>query len=292
MQIKSLEVFLMVVKLGSFSEAAKRLHTVQSNVTSHIKKLESELKIEILHRNNPISPTRAGFQLYDYADKIINLQMEVLDIFDNRQMVQNFPLEIGSMETTAAVRLPVIFQNLQSIDPSFPFTLTTGSSRELIDQVRKSKLDCAFIANNAPIDGLFNFHVWTEKLVLISSKNTTSNLSKEFLNNKKFIAFKQGCSYRKAIDKFLSFNNLPATNIIEMGSLDGIVSCVSLDVGLAILPISYVQQSHFYKSIIIHEIDSSISDINTYLIADSLPKWGTNMNHFLENLKMIVNHDS
>lgn len=53
MQIKSLEVFLTVVKLGSFSEAAKTLHTVQSNVTSHIKKLEAELGVEILHRKIP-----------------------------------------------------------------------------------------------------------------------------------------------------------------------------------------------------------------------------------------------
>jgi len=50
MQIKSLEIFMRVVKLGSFSEAAKALHTVQSNVTSHIKKLETELKVELLHR--------------------------------------------------------------------------------------------------------------------------------------------------------------------------------------------------------------------------------------------------
>ncbi|RPE31601.1 regulatory helix-turn-helix LysR family protein [Acinetobacter sp. BIGb0102] len=73
MQIKSLEMFMAVVKLGSFSEAAKRLHTVQSNVTSHIKKLETELKVELLHRQNPIQPTRAGIQLYGYAEKMLDL---------------------------------------------------------------------------------------------------------------------------------------------------------------------------------------------------------------------------
>lgn len=278
----------MVVKLGSFSEAAKYLHTVQSNVTSHIKKLETELKVEILHRQAPVTPTRAGLQLHEYAEKIIHLQNEILDTFSHLQMVENFPLNVGSMETTAAVRLPFIFQYLQKIAPNFPFALTTGSTRDLIDQVRSSKLDCAFIANDSPIDELFNIHVWTEKLVLISSKNTPDILSKNLLNKKKFIAFKQGCSYRKSIDLFLYFNSLPATSILEMGSLDAIISCVSLDVGVAILPISYVKQSHFYKSVIIHELDDRISNINTYLIADIPSKWGTNMTHFMNYLKLII----
>ncbi|MFI8034832.1 LysR family transcriptional regulator [Acinetobacter sp. ABJ_C3_5] len=287
MQIKSLEIFMRVVKLGSFSEAAKVLHTVQSNVTSHIKKLETELKVELLHRQNPVQPTRAGMQLYGYAEKMLHLQKELLDTFAHHQLAANFPLEIGSMETTAAVRLPALFRNLQESTPDFPFSLSTAPSRELIDLVKASKLDCAFVANHAPIEGMFNFHIWTEKLVLISSKKAPPQLSKEYLLQKKFIAFKQGCSYRKAIDLFLSSWHLPAVNIIEMGSLDGIVSCVSLDVGLAILPISYVQQSHFAQRVQIHAIDL-LEDMHTYLIADlDTNKWASNMHQFFEHLQMM-----
>ncbi|MBJ8417217.1 LysR family transcriptional regulator [Acinetobacter courvalinii] len=287
MQIKSLEIFMRVVKLGSFSEAAKVLHTVQSNVTNHIKKLETELKVELLHRQNPVQPTRAGMQLYGYAEKMLHLQKELLDTFAHHQLAANFPLEIGSMETTAAVRLPALFRNLQESTPDFPFALSTAPSRELIDLVKASKLDCAFVANHAPIEGMFNFHVWTEKLVLISSKKAPPQLSKEYLLQKKFIAFKQGCSYRKAIDLFLSSYHLPAVNIIEMGSLDGIVSCVSLDVGLAILPISYVQQSHFAQRVHIHAIDL-LEDMHTYLIADlDTNKWASNMHQFFEHLQMM-----
>lgn len=287
MQIKSLEIFMRVVKLGSFSEAAKALHTVQSNVTSHIKKLETELKVELLHRQNPVQPTRAGMQLYGYAEKMLHLQKELLDTFAHHQLAANFPLEIGSMETTAAVRLPALFRNLQESTPDFPFALSTAPSRELIDLVKASKLDCAFVANHAPIEGMFNFHVWTEKLVLISSKKAPPQLSKEYLLQKKFITFKQGCSYRKAIDLFLSSWHLPAVNIIEMGSLDGIVSCVSLDVGLAILPISYVQQSHFAQRVHIHAIDL-LEDMHTYLIADlDTNKWASNMHQFFEHLQMM-----
>ncbi|NNP70222.1 LysR family transcriptional regulator [Acinetobacter sp. Ac_5812] len=286
MQIKSLEIFMMVVKLGSFSEAAKTLYTVQSNVTSHIKKLETELNVELLHRQSPIQPTRAGQQLYGYAEKMLHLQKEILDSFSDRHLAVNLPLEIGSMETTAAVRLPSLFRDLQQHSPGFPFALSTAPTRDLIDLVHASKLDCAFVAHHAPIDGMFNLHVWTEQLVLISSKHAPAQLTNEYLIQKKFIAFKQGCSYRKAIDQFLSAHHLPAANVIEMGSLDGITSCVSLDVGLAILPMSYVQQSHFAQSVKIHPIGSATAQINTYLIAHrDTNTWATNMHHFVEHVK-------
>ena len=72
-----------------------------------------------------------------------------------------------------------------------------------------------------------------------------------------------------------------------MGSLDGIVSCVSLDVGLAILPISYVQQSHFAQRVHIHAIDL-LEDMHTYLIADlDTNKWASNMHQFFEHLQMM-----
>ena len=67
MLIRSLEIFRAVVDTGSFSAAAERLHTVQSNVTAHIKKLETELDARLLERRTPVVPTPAGRQLLSYA---------------------------------------------------------------------------------------------------------------------------------------------------------------------------------------------------------------------------------
>lgn len=286
MQIKSLEMFLKVIELGSFSETAKYLHTVQSNVTTHIKKLEEELGSEILYRQNPIRPTRAGLQLQHYAIQLLKIHNEIFDTFDQHKIAQS-PLLIGSMETTAAVRLPTIIQHLKHAHSDFPFCLSTGASRELIDRVKNAELDCAFIANQAPIDGLFNFHAWTEQLVLVCAQQIGTKLSLDIIATKKFIAFKQGCSYRKSIDALLNFHQLPPTQILEMGSLDAIMSCVSLDVGLAILPLSYVQQSFYANQVQIHKIDPQISHIKTYLIADKQSTWSSNMWHFLHQLEAL-----
>lgn len=61
MQLKSLRMFEAVHSAGSFGAAAQRLHTVQSNVTAHIKKLEDELQVQLIERSSsPIKLTPAG----------------------------------------------------------------------------------------------------------------------------------------------------------------------------------------------------------------------------------------
>lgn len=50
MDLKSLRLFLAVAETGSFVAAAERHHTVQSNVTAHIKKLEDEVGAQLIER--------------------------------------------------------------------------------------------------------------------------------------------------------------------------------------------------------------------------------------------------
>lgn len=52
MLLKSLEFFLAVAESGSFSLAAQKMCTVQSNITSHVKKLEEELGVILLNRHS------------------------------------------------------------------------------------------------------------------------------------------------------------------------------------------------------------------------------------------------
>ena len=73
MELKSLRLFVEVAESGSFVTAAERSHTVQSNVTAHIKKLESELGAQLFNRKGGISLTGAGNTLVDYVRESLKL---------------------------------------------------------------------------------------------------------------------------------------------------------------------------------------------------------------------------
>ena len=60
MDVRQLETLLAVAEAGSFTAAADRLHTVQSNVSEHIRQLEAELGVRLLVRGRRGTATGAG----------------------------------------------------------------------------------------------------------------------------------------------------------------------------------------------------------------------------------------
>ncbi|MBK0063243.1 MULTISPECIES: LysR family transcriptional regulator [unclassified Acinetobacter] len=288
MQLKSLEIFLKVLECGSFSHAAIQMHTVQSNITNHIKKLEDELNCELLSRQSPIRPTSAGQQLYYYAEQMVALHQQAKFHFSNQVLCHDIPLKIGSMETTAATRLPQLFKSIVLQLPKLRLHLNTGTTRELIDRVYAGELDCAFIASSQALPDFYNVHVWTEHLVLICPTEINKFPDKRVLLNTPFLAIRQGCFYRKCIESFLQRYDLPPSQLTEMGNLDAILSCVHLGMGYAILPRSYIEKSSYKDELQFFEIDDQIGKINTYLIANKPQSWSGNLRHFIEQVTDVL----
>lgn len=65
----------MLIKLRSFSGAAKALHLTQPTVSGHIKNLESDLGVMLLDRlGKRVVPTEEGEILYRYGQKLLVLR--------------------------------------------------------------------------------------------------------------------------------------------------------------------------------------------------------------------------
>ncbi|MER5933030.1 LysR family transcriptional regulator [Streptomyces sp. NPDC002054] len=65
-----LRTFVAVVRLGSFSAAARELGYTQSAVSQHIAALEGDLRAELLTRR-PVGPTVAGARLLEHAGPLL-----------------------------------------------------------------------------------------------------------------------------------------------------------------------------------------------------------------------------
>ncbi len=60
MDLSDLRIFSAVVREGGVTRAARRLHRVQSNVTTRIRKLEHELGVRLFIREGKRSTWPAG----------------------------------------------------------------------------------------------------------------------------------------------------------------------------------------------------------------------------------------
>ena len=78
MDMRQLEALLAVAEEGSFTAAADRLHTVQSNVSGHVHQLEAELGVQLLVRGRRGTvPTEFGVRVLDRA-RAIRSELEAL----------------------------------------------------------------------------------------------------------------------------------------------------------------------------------------------------------------------
>lgn len=77
MDMRQLEAFVWVVRLGSFSKAGERLYLTQPTISAHIGTLERELGVRLVARTTKaVGPTDAGTRLLAYAEEILRLREE------------------------------------------------------------------------------------------------------------------------------------------------------------------------------------------------------------------------
>ena len=167
LEISALEIFHQVALEGSISRAAVKLHRVQSNISTRIKQLEERLgTVLFLRDRRGLTLTEDGQVLLRYAEKLLALFSEAVDALQDGKPAGSF--RIGTMESTAAARLPHILSRYHALYPDVEITLTTATTGDLIARLNNHELDIAFVAEPLTVAGLAAEPVFEERLMLIA----------------------------------------------------------------------------------------------------------------------------
>jgi DNA-binding transcriptional LysR family regulator len=267
MEMRQLQIFCAVAEHGSFTAAAEKVHTVQSNVTMRVKELEAELSQQLFVRQKSgVSLTSAGLTFLEYARKILQLTDESRNaLMDNA--APTGLLRLGSMETTAAIRLPRILAKYRRAYPKVQLSLSTGTTAELIKLVENHKLDGAFVGGFHQNANLQQEQLFTEELVLISSDEHESlSALVEGMPQQTVLAFRSGCFYRSTLENWFYQVGLVPNQILELGTLDGIMSCVGAGMGVTLLPRAVAEDHGSRYSIRCHQLPAEFANVSTFFI--------------------------
>ncbi|MDR4315462.1 HTH-type transcriptional regulator [Niallia circulans] len=266
MDLQTLKVFQTIAKLGSISQAARELQYAQSNITMKIQQLEAELQTTLFYRHNRgTALTAKGRMLLTYAEKIFHLIEETKSVMNDDQSPKG-PLMIGSMETTAAVRLPVLFSKYLKNYPDVDLTLKTGSTKENILGVLNYKLDGAFVAGPIANTELIQKDVFEEELILVTNPVHSPIFTIEDIQDETLLVFRPGCSYRERLEQWFRTEGACPKKMMEFGTLDGIIGCVTAGLGISMLPQSVVAKQITEGTLRQHQIPSSFSKVKTLFI--------------------------
>ena len=132
MDLTQLEMFNAVAEAGSITQAAAKVHRVPSNLTTRLRQLETELGVDLFIRENQrlrLSP--AGHNFLRYSQQILALVDEARSVVAGDEPQGLFSL--GSLESTAAVRIPATLAEFNRRYPKIQFSPSTGPSGTTLD---------------------------------------------------------------------------------------------------------------------------------------------------------------
>lgn len=178
----------------------------------------------------------------------------------------NGALALGTLETTAALRLSPILSHFARMYPQVRLSLTTGTSCSLTADVAECRLDGAFVAGPVDHADLHVETIFNEELVLVTPRTIRSLELLRSARDLKTIVFRLGCSYRLRLEALLAEMGILTATPLEFGSMDAIIACVAAGIGVTLLPRGVVSSAAEQDLIAIHEIAPEKARVETLFI--------------------------
>lgn len=269
MEYADLRVLEAVARHGSMNRAAAELNMVQSNVTARIRILEAQIGTKLFDRSRRgVVLTAAGQRLLPYAARLSALLKEAHDAARDDGTPRG-NLRIGSLETTAALRLPPILSAYAQAYPEVGLVVTTGTSASLVTDVLEHRLDGAFAAGPVQHSDLVEETIFREELMLVTSPALRGIADIDRQQELKIIVFRHGCSYRQRLENLLAQRGIQTARPLEFGSLDAILGCVAAGVGITMLPKAVVASAWREGRVMAHELPQEEARVATVFIRRS-----------------------
>ena len=269
----SLHIFLIVADEKSVTRAAKQLGRAPSNITTRIQLLEEQVGALLFSREGKkMTLTHEGQIFLSYAKKMLALATEARLALRKENQLE--ALRVGTMESTAASRLPPVLATFNEAWPQVSLRLTLGATLELAKAVIADELDCALIAQPpnqkewARMLGreqhpLHATRVFQEELLLILPSNHPPLRNAGDIRLTALAALEPGCTYRRIAERWVKLGADVPT--VELTSYHSILAHVVAGNAMGVIPRSVLDGMHWAADIVVH----SLGPVGTLLISRS-----------------------
>jgi len=239
MDLDDLRIFRTVVSEGGITRAALRLHRVQSNVTTRVQQLESELGVQLfLREGRRLELTAPGQVLLGYAERLLDLADEARAAVTSGE--PRGRLRLGSMESTAAARLPVRLAEFHARHPDVQLELRTGPTAPLLAELQEGRLDCALICGPVDDPRLTATPIFDEELLIVAPPQHPPIRSAKDVRTRTLLTFAPGCAYRQRLEAWLAADGVVPERVVELSSYHAMLGCVASGMGIALIPRSLI----------------------------------------------------
>ena len=145
-----LETLLSVVKEGSYTKAAQRLHLTQPAVSHHIQQLEKEFGVRLFQQGKrKPTPTAEGEILIQYARRMTAMYARVQqEVEDCKRQLRH--LHMGITQTAGENLMPQVLAQYCEEHPEIRCSIRIDTIKKLYRRLISRELDMAVIEGPPP----------------------------------------------------------------------------------------------------------------------------------------------
>lgn len=238
--LRRLRLFVEVVRLGGFSQAAKVVFATQPTVSKAVKQLEDELGVPLLNRVGHRSElTAAGKIVYRRAVSLLTEGQDLIAELDELRGLKCGTLHLGFPRVGSSALFAPMFASFRRRYPGVEVELAVHDSKHLEEILRAGELDLAALVH--PIPQVFDWQdVRTDPLMVLLPRDHAfagrEAVKLARLAGFPFILFEEGFALNELILDACRSKGITPKIAARSGQVDFIFELVAAGVGIAFLP--------------------------------------------------------
>jgi len=245
MDFDQLTTFVQVAKLKSFSKAGQKVFRSQSAVSAQIRQLEQAYHAKLLDRSaKSVELTPAGVVLFEFAERLLRLRDESMQVVADRGNVVQGPVAFGANEATCLYLLPDILAEFQRRYPLVQISIYRNFSHKILQRLEEGSLDLGIVTLPLKSPNLKMHTINRDRLrFMVSAKNPMaqrSHVTLEEIASAPLIFPKTGFT-RQVLDKLFRPYRSRLRISMELPSIGMIKTFVAADVGISIISESFAR---------------------------------------------------
>lgn len=240
MNTRLLTYFVAVAKHQNITHAANALHIAQPALSVAIKKLESQLELELFRRDQrKIVLTHEGETLLIHAKQILQQLDDATLAMKELRGLEKGEVRLGLPSIMGTYYFPDVLMAFKSRYPKLKLVMIEAGTQSIQKMLLDGEIDLGIIQTHNLPDELDSEHLVRSQMVaVVSPEHEYANkqtLSYAEFFSQELVMFKKGYFHREILDNICQQQNLTADFSFETNLLAVILKIVKRDFAISAL---------------------------------------------------------
>ncbi|MGI9386643.1 MAG: LysR substrate-binding domain-containing protein [Methyloligellaceae bacterium] len=234
---KWLQAFHYVVKLRSFTEAAKHLHVGQPTISTHVGNLEKYFGAQLLHRSKRrIQLTPEGENLFRITSDIFGYEQEAIDYLRSLKSMDAGELKFCAVRPYDVMEL---LDALRKKRRGIKYSVRLQSSENVIDDLIQFRSDIGIVSREFSDPEIHSVFYRQHKVFVVVNKShrlaKKSHIQLADLDGEEMIVRTARSTTQAAFNQAAAKAGITINPVFEMESREGVREAIIRDMGIGVI---------------------------------------------------------